>query len=119
MDSSCASNASLTVANGEFALCGSAIVWALADIVADVAEVGRDAGLADAGLEGGFDGAWDVSPKLVSYTASLLNKMSFPDSPDFSDCVRVRSALIYMSLPFSKFFKICLASHHGSFYIWK
>ena len=74
MDSSWASNASLTVANGEFALCGSAIVWALADIVADVAEVGRDAGLADAGLEGGFDGACDVSPKLVSYTASLLNK---------------------------------------------
>ena len=74
MDSSWASNASLTVANGEFALCGSAIVWALADIVAEVAEVGRDAGLADAGLEGGFDGACDVSPKLVSYTASLLNK---------------------------------------------
>ena len=57
MDSSWASNASLTVANGEFALCGSAIVWALADIVADVAEVGRDAGRADSGLDAGFDGA--------------------------------------------------------------
>ena len=45
---------------------GSAIVWALADIVADVAEVGRDAGLADAGLDAGFDCARDVSPKFVS-----------------------------------------------------
>lgn len=45
------------------ALFGSAIVWALADIVA---EVGRDAGLADAGLDAGFDCARDVSPKFVS-----------------------------------------------------
>ena len=64
IDSSWLSNASLTVANGDVALFGSAIVWALADI--DVAEVGRDAGRADAGLDAGFDGAWDVSPKLVS-----------------------------------------------------
>ena len=56
----------MTVANGDVALFGSAIVWALVDIVADVAEVGRDAGLADAGLDDGFDGARDVSPKFVS-----------------------------------------------------
>ena len=66
IDSSWLSNASLTVASGDVALLGSAIVWALADIVAEVAEVGRDAGLADAGLDVGFDGAWDVSPKFVS-----------------------------------------------------
>ena len=63
IDSSWLSNASLTVANGDVALFGSAIVWALADIVA---EVGRDAGLADAGLDAGFDCARDVSPKFVS-----------------------------------------------------
>ena len=63
IDSSWLSNASLTVASGDVALFGSAIVWALADIVA---EVGRDAGLADAGLDAGFDCARDVSPKFVS-----------------------------------------------------
>ena len=47
----------MTVASGDVALFGSAIVWALADIVAEVAEVGRDAGLADAGRDVGFDGA--------------------------------------------------------------
>ena len=66
IDSSWLSNASLTVASGDVALFGSAIVWALVDIVADVAEVGRDAGLADAGLDAGLDGARDVSPKFVS-----------------------------------------------------
>ena len=66
IDSSWLSNASLTVTNGDVALFGSAIVWALADIVADVAEVGRDAGRADSGLDAGFDGAWDLSPKFVS-----------------------------------------------------